>query len=122
MSHVIRCRKCQRSLSAPLDREVDARSTAQEDAQPFVPEGTFHVSDGEFFTGTAGAHVINLSDRRGMKPHSDSKRLQGCCGLDGSDGANQVCECGAEVATEKSDCWMPHALVFNRDAIEIVEE
>jgi hypothetical protein len=29
--------------------------------------------------------------------------------------------CRAEVATEKSDCWMPHALLFEHDAVELVD-
>lgn len=80
------------------------------------------MSDGEFFAGTEGCYIINLSDRRNLQVHSDVRRLAGCCGLDGLDGPNQVCPCGAEVATEKSDCWMPHALLFERDAVELVDD
>ena len=39
------------------------------------------------------------------------KRLGGCCGLAGTDGPNQICRCGAEVGTLKTDCWTPHVFI-----------
>ncbi|WP_120501224.1 hypothetical protein [Roseovarius sp. EL26] len=41
----------------------------------------------------------------------DLARLNGCCGLDGCDGPNRVCSCGAEVGTEMSDCWTSHLFI-----------
>jgi len=41
----------------------------------------------------------------------DAARRSGCCGLDGCDGPNRVCGCGAYVGTEQSDCWMPRLFV-----------
>ena len=35
-------------------------------------------------------------------------RRNGCCGLDGMDGPNRICRCGAEIGTEQSDCWTWH--------------
>jgi hypothetical protein len=35
----------------------------------------------------------------------DTMRSMGCCGPDGSRGANRICACGAEIGTEISDCW-----------------
>jgi hypothetical protein len=32
--------------------------------------------------------------------------------LDGLDNLNTLCECGAEIGTEKSDCWMPHCILL----------
>lgn len=29
----------------------------------------------------------------------------GCCGPDGCDGPNRVCECGTFIGTEMRDCW-----------------
>jgi hypothetical protein len=62
-----------------------------------------------------------LADRRNLSRHANLARLNGCCGLDGLDGPNQLCACGAEVATEKSDCWMAHALIFEDGAVELVD-
>jgi hypothetical protein len=122
MSKLIRCRACNRPLSTALEREVSGSSTNHEDGQPFVPGGSFHVSDGEFFTGSEGRYIINLSDGLNLRDHPDRRRLNGCCGLDGVDGVNRICQCGAEVATEKSDCWMPHALLFERGVVDLVED
>ena len=41
----------------------------------------------------------------------DERRLNGCCGLDGQDGPNQVCRCGAEIGTLQSDCWTAHVFI-----------
>jgi hypothetical protein len=38
-------------------------------------------------------------------------RLNGCCGLDGCDGPNRVCSCGAEIGTEMSDCWTSYLFI-----------
>ncbi|WP_045864566.1 hypothetical protein [Streptomyces sp. WMMB 714] len=49
-------------------------------------------------------------------------RRNGCCGLDGCDGPNLVCRrCGAEVATERSDCWTPQEVVLVPAAVEAVD-
>lgn len=122
MRRFIRCRSCHRHLSAPLAREIQSAETNHADGAAFVPAGGLHVSDGEFFTATEGRYVINLADRRNLTVHTDLKRIAGCCGLDGCDGANQLCTCGVEAATEKSDCWMPHALIFESDAVELVDD
>ncbi|MFC4761820.1 hypothetical protein [Dyella koreensis] len=42
---------------------------------------------------------------------SDARRLNGCCGLNGCDGPNQVCCCGADVGTLRSDCWTPRVFI-----------
>jgi len=121
MAKVVRCRECRLPLSASLDTVVDGNNTNDSDGAPFVHPGQYHVSDGGYFTGTEGRYIINLMDRRNVTDHSDPKRLAGCCGRDGCDGPNQICVCGAEVATEKSDCWMPHALIFERDAVDLAD-
>ena|SRR5688572_18503993 len=121
MPSVLRCRSCQRPLSAVLHSNVDPAGTNHADRAPFVPAGNIHLSDGEFFTATEDRYIINLDDGRNLTDHTNVKRLAGCSGMDGCDGPNKLCLCGAEVATEKSDCWMPHALIFEADAVEIVD-
>ncbi|GHB86380.1 hypothetical protein GCM10010347_66640 [Streptomyces cirratus] len=53
-----------------------------------------------------GVLVLNPDDASGVARHPDRGRLNGCCGLDGLDGPNLVCDaCGAEIGTQQSDCW-----------------
>jgi len=57
--------------------------------------------------GPALTIFVHPDDVRGLRLHSDRRRLNGCCRLDGCDGPNLVCAaCGAEIATEQSDCWV----------------
>jgi hypothetical protein len=115
----VECRSCGRALSRGLTQEVV--EPIDENGQPFVPSGSWHISDGSVYTGTDGKFVININDALNLRDHPDSSRFNGCCGLDGCDGPNFLCECGVEVATERSDCWIPHALIFEIDAIRIVD-
>lgn len=95
----------------PADAELD-----ESDGAPHVPVGRFAVSDGAYFP--EGAVIVNLSDAVGTRHHTNASRLNGCCGLDGLDGLNTLCANGHEIGTEKSDCWMPHALLLAPDAVE----
>lgn len=55
---------------------------------------------------------INLADISACVSRTkNAMRLSGCCGLDGLDGPNRVCRCGAEVGTEHSDCCTRHLFV-----------
>lgn len=45
----------------------------------------------------------------------------GCCGLDGQDGANQGCTCGAVLGTAWTDCWTANEVRFLPDAVEVAE-
>ncbi len=57
--------------------------------------------------GPVGTVLVHPGDVRELRPHPDRRRLNGCCRLDGCDGPNLVCAgCGAEIATEQSDCWV----------------
>jgi hypothetical protein len=69
---------------------------------PYVP------SDDEEWLVSAGPRntvLISPDDLLVRHLHPDYGRRNGCCGLDGQDGPNLVCDCGAEFATESSDCW-----------------
>lgn len=57
--------------------------------------------------GPVGTILVHPGDVRELRLHPDRRRLNGCCRLDGCDGPNLVCAgCGAEIATEQSDCWV----------------
>lgn len=49
-------------------------------------------------------------------------RLGGCCGLGGLGGPNQICRCGAEVGTLRTDCWTPHLFVPDPANTNWIEE
>ncbi len=115
-----KCRTCKRALSATPLRQVAAEATCTADRAPFVPVGCLFVSDGETFTASEGWLAIHIADGQNLSNHVDVRRLAGCCGLDGCDGPNKVCVCGAEVAIERSDCWMPHALLLDPATVDLV--
>jgi len=120
MAVTVRCRECGVTLSVLLERLGDGASLDEGDKRPHVPRGRIALSDGSFFTGTECQLMMHLDDAINTKHHADKRRLNGCCGLDGCDGLNTLCSNGHEVATEKSDCWMPHALLL--DASRVVVE
>ncbi|MGW3820086.1 hypothetical protein [Streptomyces sp. NPDC005046] len=69
-------------------------------AEPRVAQGSYVINyDATLF-------ILHPDDVPGTVLHPDSRRRNGCCGLDGQDGPNLVCaDCGADVATKESDCW-----------------
>lgn len=123
---VFACGGCGAVVTADL-REVAfphdaAASDEQADAVPRVRQGTF-ARDPEPFgppfeplpgnprivvsAGPKGTVLVHPDDVLGLRRHPDPRRLNGCCRLDGLDGPNLVCGgCGAEIATEQSDCWV----------------
>ncbi|MEQ9498098.1 MAG: hypothetical protein RIT81_14600 [Deltaproteobacteria bacterium] len=113
-----RCRACGVAVTIRLEELTDPEQLEERDAQPHVPRGRYVVSDGSFFTGSEGAYLVHLEDTIHTQHHHDHGRLNGCCGLDGCDGPNTLCANGHEVGTEKSDCWMPHALLLSAEAVE----
>ena len=115
----IYCSQCDIQLTADLDQLKDQSCLNEEDGKDHISQGFYTLSDGEYFTGTEGMAIVNLRDVMNLKNHSDAGRLNGCCGLDGCDGINKLCENGHEVATEKSDCWMAQAVLFEADQVEI---
>ena len=60
------------------------------------------------FKAPDGSIWLHLSDLRTEVGYAAGRRLVGCCGLDGVDAPNRACPCGAEVGTERSDCWTWH--------------
>lgn len=122
-------------VSFPHDAEVcDERP----DPQPRVRQGTFALDPEPFgppfeplpdnpqvlvSAGPRGTVLVHPDDVLALRRHSDRRRLNGCCRLDGLDGPNLVCAgCGAEIATEQSDCWVSwHDLRLQPDAVIAVE-
>ena len=101
-----RCAKCGIPLTDPLRELTDAEQLCDDDAEPAVPQGYFFIEDGYV--------LINVRDRLNVRRVKDEDRLGGCCGMDGMDGPNTECINGHEVATEVTDCWLPHSLRSNQ--------
>jgi hypothetical protein len=119
---VVRCAQCELALTLPLSGLPNKAMLHEESGEAYIPRGYFTISDGSFFRNTEGHLVVNLSDVVNTKHHPDHRRLNGCCGLDGLDGKNTVCDNGHEVGTERSDCWLPHAIHFDPGAVNKVAE
>lgn len=115
------CRNCGAAISAPVIVLEDERLLFSSDQVDRIPSGYAH-KETVFANDPAEKWCINLADARHLRHTDDSRRLNGCCGLDGLDGPNLVCEtCGEAVATERSDCWMPHFIALESDKTSILE-
>jgi len=126
MPLVFRCRQCHTVLTggvqytawSPLPR---IRGREHHSLGPStVVAGGFSI-DPEPFRFRDVTHetvVINPSDGARLQRHADSARLHGCCGLDGLDGPNLLCQgCEEEVGVEISDCWTEHDVRLIRSAV-----
>jgi hypothetical protein len=112
-----RCRACGVPLTPRLRLLADRTAIRGRDGEPYLPRGTFAVSEGDF--GPRGDFVVHLGDLVGVGRHADARRHTGCCGPSGTDGVNRVCREGHAVATECSDCWMPHAAHLGPEAVSL---
>lgn len=67
-----------------------------------------------------GCVVVHPDDRLpdALRPVGSAA---GCCGLDGQDGPNQACTCGAVVGTAWTDCWTANDVRFLPDAVRVAD-
>lgn len=114
------CARCGIVMTGALVPLADDSLVKTKDGADYLPKGSFAESDGEFFTATDGQWIVNLKDVINTRKHPDLRRLNGCCGLDGCNGINTICAQGHEIGTEKSDCWMPHAMLFDPLAVKML--
>jgi len=113
------CRECGVELTKELIELTDTSLLCIDDKKDYIPEGFYFKNTEDNFLGLKGMIIINIHDVVNVKNHSDPDRLNGCCGLDGCDGINKVCINDHEVATEKSDCWMPHCIIFDKERVTL---
>ena len=104
MRYIIKCSRCNWALTKLLER-LTHNTIFNEMEDDSVPVGFYAPERGDF--------VVNLNDVLNTKHHTDSRRLNGCCGMDGLDGLNTMCANGHEVGTEQSDCWTPRKMTFD---------
>jgi hypothetical protein len=119
MGTVFVCVACGSAVSRPVERLEDPKQISGKDGEPAVPVGRFATVDPRQGESFAGWTMLNLADAVGTKPHPESGRWVGCCGADGMEGENTLCEKGHEIGTECSDCWMPHALMLDPKSVEL---
>ncbi len=112
---IVYCKKCKVSLTGPLV-EISEQSLRLGDGQDALEKGQISMSiwDKKQVVIALGEGLLNS--------HSDIYRFQGCCGSGGMDGLNKLCSNGHEVATEFSDCYMPHYIAFDTDKITVKEK
>lgn len=104
-------------MAGPL-AEIQEESLRPGDRQDALEVGQFSL-----FTNIPVAPQLIISLKEGeLANHHDKKRFQGCCGSDGTNGLNKVCINGHEVATEFSDCYMPHYIAFDTDKVTVKEK
>jgi hypothetical protein len=114
------CSGCAARLTVPLaigGDELIVRDA--QDRAPVVPPGhaafdsrprtVWRVADGQPGESVelcpAGSLVVNPEDVV-ESAVVVTGRANGCCGLDGLDGANQACtRCGLVLGTAQTDCW-----------------
>jgi hypothetical protein len=114
-SAVLRCRACGVPLTPRLRLLADPTALVEQVDEPYLPQGTFTVSEGGY--GPAGHFVIHPGDLINAGYHPDLRRSQGCCGPSGCYGMNRLCSEGHEVATECTDCWMAQAVHLEPAAV-----
>ncbi len=107
------CRQCSTRLTTDLQL-VPLASRNEVMGEDLLAPGQLMQEDGSSLPREAGHFLTNLADAKGVQLTSESRRLNGCCGLDGCDGPNLQCEvCAAYVATKRTDCWTPHYIAFD---------
>jgi hypothetical protein len=117
---IIKCKICGMSLTGNIYLLLNEELLSQEYDSDYVPKGYYYINNIENEIEHLNGVSINKSDLLNFKYHKE--RLSGCCGPAGLDGLNILCLNGHEVATEKSDCWQPHEIIFEKELIVLVEE
>ena len=107
------CTRCGLVITRKLRLLPESMPLDHAAGHDLLPPGNYFVSPGEFEPEKAGDYLVNLKDLQNCKHHSDLRRRNGCCGLDGFDGFNLVCDHGHEIGTERSDCWHGHHAVLS---------
>ena len=105
------CAECGVAITRSLE-PLAPDAICYSDGKAAIPKGTYARSINDYWTGSEGCFLVNLDDLVDVSYHPDTRRHNGCCGRDGCDGPNRICRNGHEVGTERSDCWMAHAMVL----------
>lgn len=136
MKKILCCKACEARLTPALTL-VSSKAPGiippeQEEGKPLTPRGTVFKSwepiershgDQTALLEFAPQYWLNPEDiDETVRNTRDPHRLNGCCGLDGCDGPNQICGCGAQIGTLRTDCWTPHLFVPDPTTTNWIEE
>jgi hypothetical protein len=136
MKQLLICKACGARLTAPLmiqsGKDPSVPHPEHKDREPLTQEGVAFKSYGpiERSFGKVPTPLefvpqiwVNPNDlTEVVRLTKNRSRLNGCCGLDGADGPNQLCNCGAEIGTLKTDCWTARVFVAEPGTTEWMEE
>jgi hypothetical protein len=125
MKRILKCRNCGEDLSLPVTifdaDSVEFHQPAFVDGEDVMRQGFVFMSRKPYrFCPEGPPDPLEFTPQYWMTMKDilenvhltkDAKRLNGCCGLDGCDGPNRVCSCGAYVGTEMNDCWTSYLFV-----------
>lgn len=115
----LKCKDCDLTVTNELIELKDVRNLNDEERENLIPKGYYFISDSIYSLEPKGTIIINNSDLINSKTHPDFRI--GCCGLDGRDGMNKVCDNGHEIGREYSECWMTHYTTFEFGLINFEE-
>jgi hypothetical protein len=108
------CKTCGIPLTNAL-QETDPKNVRVGDGENALAKGTFCMM---LWENNKEELIISIEENI-LKDHHELWRFQGCCGSDGGSGLNKLCANGHEVATEFSDCYMPHYIAIDTDRVRV---
>lgn len=134
MRKSLHCAACGTRLTAPLQilsgKDPAVPEPAFEDGKPLTAQGIGFKSYKR--TPVYGDSIpldfipqywLNPEDlTEAVRDTGNQKRLGGCCGLAGITGPNQLCRCGAEIGTLRTDCWTPRLFIPEPDKTTWIDE
>lgn len=85
----------------------------QDNPVPSQPRGPLMATQDDGFVISAGTRntiVLHPDDAVALQPLPRWENSTGCCGPNGTEGANRACPCGARIATLAADCSGPYEL------------
>lgn len=122
---VLVCNMCDAHLTGPLElrsgKDPEVTHPTHVDRSPLTESGIVFKAYEPIERSMSGEparleftpqYWVNPDDlTKAVQMTKDMRRLNGCCGLDGCDGPNQICDCGAEIGTLRTDCWTPKVFI-----------
>lgn len=108
------CKTCGAPLTGAL-QEKKSNNVRVGDGENALEKGSFCMM---LWENNKEELIVSIKENI-LKDHHEQRRFQGCCGSDGGSGLNKLCANGHEVATEFSDCYMPHYIAIDIDRVTV---
>jgi len=101
------CKICNIPISKEVEElgEIPKNHISENSKEDYIPVGKYFIvkDDLDPIVLPKGNYVLNLKDVINTKYHPN--RIDGCCGIAGSEKPNVLCKNSHEIGTEYSDCW-----------------